>query len=286
MDIGRPYSRLLSRLERVSPFTDADRQRVAGLPFNLVNCPAYKEVVACGDSPSRCVLVLDGFLYGYKIVAGSRRQIISFFIPGDVADLSTLYCPRIDYGVAALGSPVLAFVPHSALREVVHQSPNVAQAFWLETLMQSAISREWVASLGRRDAVARTAHIICELAVRLQANGLARDLCFRMPWTQIDLADACGISNVHANRVVKELRQLGLVKWEPKRITIKDWHALVRVAEFDADYLRYRGPGSQSSRSRIRHDGSTKHGQPVFHPFVSGGDEVSLNGPGQQTSRP
>ncbi|WP_291856114.1 Crp/Fnr family transcriptional regulator [Bradyrhizobium sp.] len=177
-------------------------------------------------------------------------------------------------------------VPHSALREVVHQSPNVAQAFWLETLMQSAISREWVASLGRRDAVARTAHIICELAVRLQANGLARDLCFRMPWTQIDLADACGISNVHANRVVKELRQLGLAKWEPKRITIKDWHALVRVAEFDAGYLRYRGPGSQSSRSRIRHDGSTKHGQPVFHPFVSGGDEVSLNGPGQQTSRP
>lgn len=239
MEIGRPYSRLLLRLERFGALSTADRQRIADLPLKLVNYPAEREVVSYGYSPSQCTLVLDGFLYSHKLVAGSRRQIISFFVPGDVADLPTLYLPKIDHGITTLGPAVLAFVPHSALKEVLDQSPNLAQAVWRETLIQAAISREWVANLGRRDAIARTAHIICELAVRLQAIGLARDLSFPIPWKQMDLADACGISTVHANRVIQELRHLGLVEWESRRVIIRDWHSLVRVGDFNDDYLQY-----------------------------------------------
>jgi CRP-like cAMP-binding protein len=107
---------------------------------------------------------------------------------------------------------VLALVPHSVLKEAIDKSTSLSQAFWRETLIQAAIFQEWVVNLGRRDAFARLAHILCELTVRLQASGLARDLSFAVPWTQLDVAAACGISNVHANRVIHEFRHLGILE--------------------------------------------------------------------------
>jgi CRP-like cAMP-binding protein len=239
MDTGRPYSRLLFRLERLNTLSAEDRQRIVDLPLKLVNYPADREIVSYGYSTSRCTLVLDGFLYGHKPVAGSRRQITSFFVPGDLVDLSTLYLPKVDHTIATLGPAVLAFIPHAALKEALDESSALAQAFWRETLMQAAIFQEWVVNLGRRDAFARLAHIVCELTVRLRSVGLARDLSFSMPWTQMDVADACGISNVHANRVIQELRHLELVEWDSRRLKIRNWSALVRLADFSDDYLQY-----------------------------------------------
>src|SRR5215216_1984991 len=240
METGRPFSRLLSRLERFNTLSAIDRQRIVDLPLKLVNYPADREIVSRGYSISRCTLVLDGFLYSHKPGAGSRRQITSFFVPGDIVDLPTLFLPNVDHTIATLGPVVLAFVPHAALKEVLDESSALAQAFWRETLMQAANFQEWVVNLGRRDAFARLAHIVCELTVRLQAMGLARDLSFAMPWTQTDVADACGISSVHANRVIQEFRHLGLVEWDSKRVKIHDWDALVRLGDFNADYLQYR----------------------------------------------
>jgi CRP-like cAMP-binding protein len=239
MDTGRPYSRLLLRLERLNTLSVEDRQRIIDLPLKLVNYPADREIVSYGYSASRCTLVLDGFLYGHKPVAGSRRQITSFFVPGDLVDLSTLYLPKVDHTIATLGPAVLAFIPHAALKHALDESSALAQAFWRETLMQAAIFQEWVVNLGRRDAFARLAHIVCELTVRLRSVGLARDLSFSMPWTQMDVADACGISNVHANRVIQELRHLELVEWDSRRLKIRNWSALVRLADFSDDYLQY-----------------------------------------------
>jgi hypothetical protein len=119
-------------------------------------------------------------------------------------------------------------------------SPRLAKAFWREALIGSAILREWVTSLGKRDALARVARVVCELAVRLQAVDLARNLCFSIPWTQIDVADACGISGVHANRVIQELRRLGLVEWNSRHINILDWEGLAKVGDFSDDYLQLR----------------------------------------------
>lgn len=238
MEIGRPYSRLLCRLENSCPLSPQDKQRVAQLPLTVTNFAADQEIARYGDSPSRCTLVLGGFLYGHKLANGSRRQITSFFVPGDFADLHTLYLSRLDHGLSALGPAVVAFLPHAALRDVLDTSPPLAQAFWRETFIETAIFREWITNLGRRSAIARVAHIVCELATRLQAVDLARNLCFCIPWTQADLADACGISSVHANRVVQELRRLGVVDWNPKQVKIRDWDALVKIADFSNDYLQ------------------------------------------------
>ncbi|KRR14826.1 Crp/Fnr family transcriptional regulator [Bradyrhizobium jicamae] len=238
MEIGRPYSRLLLRLERLNALSLDDKQRLIDLPLKIANYSADAEVVSHGDSSSRCTLVLGGFLYSHKSIATSRRQITSFFVPGDVADLSSFYLSKVEHGISALGPTVVAFVPHSSLTEVLDRSPGLARAFWRETLMQAAISQEWIVNLGRRDAIARIAHILCELTARLQMVGLARDLAFSVPWTQMDVADASGISQVHANRVIQELRQLGLVEWDSKHVRIKDWDSLVRLASFDSDYLQ------------------------------------------------
>jgi CRP-like cAMP-binding protein len=240
MESGRPYSRLLLRLKRFNTLSADDRQRIAKLPLKLVSYPASREVVSHGNSTSRCTLVLDGFLYSHKAALGSRRQITSFFVPGDVADLATLYLPAVDHSISTLGPAVLALVPHSVLKEAIDKSTSLSQAFWRETLIQAAIFQEWVVNLGRRDAFARLAHVLCELTVRLQASGLARDLSFAVPWTQLHVADACGISNVHANRVIQEFRHLGILEWDSRRLTIHDWNALTRFGDFNDDYLQYR----------------------------------------------
>src|SRR4051794_36569122 len=238
MEIGRPYSRLLQRLDRLGSLSAHDRQLIAELPLTVANFSGNEEVARHGDAPSRCTLVLGGFLYGHKRVNGSRRQITSFFVPGDIADLHTLHLAPMDHSLSTLGPAVVAFMPHTAFRDMLARSPQLADAFWRDTFIRLAISREWVTNLGRRDAIARVAHVVCELAVRLQAVDLARNLCFSIPWTQTDLANSCGITSVHANRVVQELRRLGLVDWDSKQVRIRDWNALAKLGDFSDDYLQ------------------------------------------------
>jgi CRP-like cAMP-binding protein len=242
MEIGRPYSRLLHRLERLSALSAHDRQLVAELPLTVANFSANEKVARAGDAPSRCTLVLGGFLCGHKRVNGSRRQITSFFVPGDIADLHTLHMPPLDHDLSTLGPAVVAFMPHGAFRDMLDRSPRLTQAFWRDTYIRLAIMREWVTNLGRRDAIARVAHVVCELTVRLQNVDLAQNLAFSIPWTQSDLADACGISNVHANRVVQELRRLGLIEWDSRRVRIRDWDAVAKIADFSDEYLQLGRP--------------------------------------------
>jgi CRP-like cAMP-binding protein len=238
MESGRPYSRLLWRLERYGAFEPHDRQRITELPLIVTNMAANQEITHQGDKPSHCTLVLDGFLYTHKIANGARRQITSFVVPGDIADLQAPYLHNVDYNLSALGPAVVAFLPHAALKDLLDRSPRLAHAFWRETFIEVAIYREWVTNIGRRESIARVAHLICELAARLQTVDLARNLCFAIPLTQSELADACGISSVHANRVVQELRRLGLVEWNSRQVRIRDWNGLARIGDFSAEYLQ------------------------------------------------
>jgi CRP-like cAMP-binding protein len=250
MEIGRPYSRLLYRLERFSTLSCEDRRLVAELPLRVVNFSADQQVYRYGDCLPQCILVISGFLYSDKPIGTSRRQITSLHVPGDVAGLQSLHLPRREHSLHALGPAVVAFLPPTALKYMLDRSPELNRAFWRETLIQGEILREWIANVGRREALARVAHLVCELAMRLQAADLGRDLCLSIPWTQVDVADACGISNVHANRVVQELRRLGLVDWDSKQVKIRDWEGLVRTGDFSDDYLQFPVAGSLSATSQ------------------------------------
>ena len=144
MEIGTAYSRLLHRLERLSGLSAHDRQLVAELPLRVANFSANQEVARHGEAPSRCTLVLGGFLYGHKRVNGSGRQITSFFVPGDIADLHTLHLAPLDHNLSALGPAVVAFMPHPAFRDMLEKSPHLTQAFWRDTFIRLAIMREWL----------------------------------------------------------------------------------------------------------------------------------------------
>jgi len=237
MDIGRSYSRLLNRLERTATLSGSDKAILAALPLSVLNVAAGSPILPTEDP--RCIVVVNGFVCGWKHVGTGRRQITSVNVPGDIAGLNGLLLPGSDDNLSALGPAVIAWLPYSALEEALDQSPRLAQAFWRQSFVEAAILREWIASLGRREALARVAHLICELVIRLQAVGLAKDYSFTICWTQRDLADACGISAVHANRVVQELRRLELVEWDAKHLKVRDWATLVRIGEFSDDHLHH-----------------------------------------------
>jgi CRP-like cAMP-binding protein len=237
MQAGFAFSKLADRLASLTNLTAQDLELLADMPSAIANIEAHQPVLRRHDETDRCCVVLQGYLSRY-IAEGQHGQITSIHVPGDVPDLHSLYQPHAKGNLIALGSAVVALVPHSFFHELSAKSTAMSRALLLMQLTDLAIQRDWTLNLGSRDALARVAHLICEITARVQAVGLARDLSLASPFTQSDLAAACGISPVHANRTIQELRRRGLLRWHGKLITIVDWPGLVRLAGFDPAYLR------------------------------------------------
>lgn len=113
---------------------------------------------------------------------------------------------------------------------------------WFDTLVDASILRETLLNVGRRNARSRTAHLLCELAMRLQRVGLADDLRFDLPLTQSDLGDALGLTPIHVNRVLGRFRSEGLIENDGRTFHIANWDRLVAIGEFDPAYLHLEGP--------------------------------------------
>nr|WP_315975056.1 Crp/Fnr family transcriptional regulator [Microvirga sp. HBU65207] len=143
----------------------------------------------------------------------------------------------LDNSVATLSPCSVGFITHEDLRHLCTRFPRITSAFWRETLIDAAIFREWVMNVGRREGVSRTAHLLCELMVRLKAVGLVEDHACDLPITQVEFADALGFTPVHVNRVFQQMRAEGLIVTEGTRLTIPDWDRLKQVGEFDPTYL-------------------------------------------------
>jgi CRP-like cAMP-binding protein len=182
------------------------------------------------------VFIVSGFLYQHTIV-GDRSQILSFHVPGDMPCLHTLLVPRMDADLVCLGPSVVGYVEHGLIRRLLERSVHLTKAFWRATLVDAAISRQWVARLGGQAALSRVAHLICELATRLETMGLAAEGRFQMPMTQRHVADASGLSIVHVNRTIQELRQRRLIAWEGSEIELLQPDELRTLADFTPDYL-------------------------------------------------
>lgn len=240
MQTGYPHSRLATRLEAVTGLSDADRHLIGRLPLTVRNFTADQDIVRAGEISTECWLLLDGYLYRHKATSDGRRQILSLYVPGDIPDLASLYLERSDHTLSSLGPVVAAQVQHGVLREILAASPTLARALLREMLVDAAICREWVLNIGTRQAVSRVAHLLCEITTRLQIVGLARDFSFNLPMSQADIGEATGISTVHANRVVQELRSRGAIEWRHRNLRILDWDALMSIADFSPAYLYVR----------------------------------------------
>ena len=234
---GPPLHPLIRKLESITTLSDEDRQAIESLPTRLRVLPPRQEIVRDGDCPSQCCVVLEGWLCRTKTLADGKRQIHSFHIPGDVPDLQSLHLPVMDHTLSALTQATVAFIPHESLRDLVAARPTITAALWRETLVDAAIFREWITGLGRRDAKGRIAHLFCEMYLKLHAVGLAADHRCEFPPTQTEVSDALGLSTVHVNRTVQELRAEQLISWSGRSLQILDWTGLVKTGEFDPTYL-------------------------------------------------
>jgi CRP-like cAMP-binding protein len=198
---------------------------------------ARQDIVREGDRLATSHLLLDGWAYRYVSLADGRRQIVAIHIPGDFVDLHSFPLQVMDHAVATFTPVRVILAPHDRLRALTEAFPHLTRLFWLSTLIDAAIHRQWLLGLGQRTALEQAAHRLCELYVRLEIAGLAEDGGFDMPMSQASFADSLGLSPVHTNRVVRDLRDQGLVGWRGRRVDLLDWPALCELAEFDPVYL-------------------------------------------------
>ncbi len=228
---------LVRKLESISALCEDERLALQNLPMQVQDLRPDQDIVREGDHPSRSCLVLDGFAATYKMTGDGKRQIMAFHSPGDIPDLQSLQLKVLDSSLGTLTACKVGFIQHEVLRDLCRRYPRINDALWRETLINAAIFREWMTNIGRRDAYNRIAHLFCEWIVRLRAVGLVRDRVCDFPMTQNELADATGISTVHVNRVLQELRGNGLITLKAGTLTILDWEQLKQAGDFDAAYL-------------------------------------------------
>lgn len=162
---------------------------------------------------------------------------MSILIPGDVCDYGSFMLCRLDHSISAISPLTCGRIPRANFEKLSRDRPIVSRALLLDTLAVLSIQREWAVNLGQRDAYERMAHLFCELFVRLQAVGLTTGDTCDCPLTQTDLGDALGISSVHVNRTLQELRGHNLVAIGSRKLTIPDLRALEVAALFSPDYL-------------------------------------------------
>ncbi len=231
------YNPLIRKLESIITLADDERQALMSLPIQVTALKENQDIVREGDRPSRSCLLLSGFACSYKLTAAGKRQIVSFGIAGDIPDLQSLHLKVLDTGVSTISPCSVGFIQHEDLHDLCRRWPRIAAAFWRETLVDSAIFREWVTNVGRREGYTRMAHILCELMARLKAVGLAEHNACDLPITQGEFADALGMTTVHVNRMMQQLRAAGLIESRGTRLTVPDWDRLKEAGEFEPTYL-------------------------------------------------
>lgn len=229
--------RFISRLERGGELTGIDKDLISNVPMSFRSIEPRADIVREGDIQDRCCCVLSGQVVSTRLMDTSRRRILSFHVAGDIPDLRSLQLRRSDHNMTALGSVVVGLIPHQAFHALVAQSPRLANAFWREAVVEASILREWDVSLWGREGTSRVAHFLCEMMLRLQAVGLSNGSSFDFPWTQQDIGDACGLSNVHVNRVVQALRLKQIIDWRRRVMKILNLSELARIGEFSSSYL-------------------------------------------------
>lgn len=200
--------------------------------------PAGQDLVRQRERPGQSTLLVRGFSARYTSLSDGRRQLTEINVMGDFVDLHSFLMQPMDHGVLTLTPCEVSCVSHGALRRITEQHPHLTRLLWLDTLIDAAIHRQWLVGMGRRSGLGRFAHLLCELCMRLEVVGQASGKSFQLPLTQPELGDALGLSAVHVNRLLAELRGEGLVEWRSPDVRILNWGRLVRIAEFDPAYLR------------------------------------------------
>lgn len=235
-----PHS-LTRRLEEFTALSQADRDELARLTGLCTHSVQPKrDLLRHGDAPHSLYLILEGWACHYRALEDGRRQIVDFAIPGDLCDLNLFILDQMDHSVGAVTRLKVAEIGREVFLRVVTSSPNITTALWWQELVSKSIQREWIVNVGQRTAQERIAHLFCEMFLRLESVGMTNGFTCDFPPTQTDIADATGLTAVHVNRTIQELRRQGLVILERQMLTIPDMLALQAFAFFNPEYLHLR----------------------------------------------
>ena len=227
----------LKKLRRRFEISSEEERVIRDAIAEVRRVPADEVIIRAGEELNVSLLLIDGWLARTKDLAGGERQVTQLHVAGDFADLHGFALKRLDHDVTTMSDCRIAVAPHEKIREFTEKHPRLGRIYWFCTNVDAAIQRELTLSLGQRSAISRMAHLFCELYVRLNVVGRTRDDGYELPLTQRELSECLGLTVVHANRTLQELRRRGLVELENRHLKILDRRGLEGVAEFDPDYL-------------------------------------------------
>lgn len=237
---------LIRKLEQFARLS-ADDKRVLtdAASRTLRELNPREDIIHEGDAPRHVNLVLEGWACRYKVLEDGRRQIQAFLVPGDLCDLRLFILKAMDHSMCALTRVKVAEISCDTVLDITDGYPRIGRALWWNSLVEEAISREWVTNLGQRSAVERLSHLFCELFLRLRGVGLTNGGSFELPVSQEQLGEATGMTTVHVNRTLQNMRELGLIVLKGKTLTIPDLAALEQTALFNPNYLHLDGDGRE-----------------------------------------
>ena len=234
------YGPLVAKLATVADLRESDVEQLIGLCDDVRTVPAKKDILSEGERPDHVHVIVDGWAARYKTLPSGARQIVALLIPGDFCDLHVAILGHMDHGIVALTRCRVAYIPSADLDALTANHNGLTKALWWATLVDEGVLREWILNVGRRNAMERIAHLLCETHVRMKMVGLVDGDRFALPLTQEQLADATGLTPVHVNRTLQRLRSDNLIEIGSGTLTIPDVSALREAAGFNGNYLHIR----------------------------------------------
>ena len=229
---------------------DADeRAALLGLPYSVRTFEPGSYLVREGDTSDQCRVVLTGFAVRHKCSGEGLRQIVSMHTHSDLLGLHHLYIDTADHNIQTLTRCNIAAISTKALRELILKYPTVGVALLTYTMLEASRYQEWILNVGRRDARTRVAHLLCELAIRLDVPDLPPGQEYELPMTQEELGDAVGLTSVHINRTLRALAEDGLIVRDKRTLKFPDWKRLIKagcnachlIAQFHQEVFNVHG---------------------------------------------
>ena len=228
---------LVRKLQSFAPISEDDLAWLTSLCERPVKTKGNVDIVREGDDPEYVQVVLKGLACRYKSAPDSSRQIFAYLVPGDFCDLHVALFDEMDHSIATLSPCSVVKIPKRDVFDLIDNRPALARAFWWCSLVDAAVLREWIVNIATRQAEQRITHLFCELHVRFKVVDLTTDGSFVLPITQVHLGDTTGLSTVHVNRSLKELRKAGLVTFRGELVQVPDVRRLKAYADFNPNYL-------------------------------------------------
>lgn len=233
-------NRFIAKLSRFAALDEGDIVALNKATANARWVAARHDLIREGDRPGPVFVILEGWACRYKILPTGTRQVLAYLMPGDSCDLHVGLLAEMDHSIQAVTRARVATIDRVEMDATLERRRGIARAMYIAQLVDEGTMRAWITSMGRRASVERVAHLMCELYLRARNIGLTEETNLEVPLSQAMLADSLGMTPVHLNRVLKQLRLHGAMTLKRGSLTITDPLKLAQIAGFDENYLHRR----------------------------------------------